>query len=118
MLLIPHYAYTEPLADLYQSEGMEIIDINRIIGNEYPQFVMKSKNKKVYYVVVEATVFPTQPTSLFSSNYQDVLDLAKRYEATPVFAGISFANATNKDMSKLICGDGYFVAFRGLELLQ
>lgn len=113
-----HRFAVELLASRYQSEGMEIIDINRIIGKEYPQFVMKSRNEKIYYVVVEPAIFPTRPDTLYSNNYQDILELAKTYNAIPVFAGISFANATKEDMSKLICGDGYFVAFKGLEYLQ
>ncbi len=113
-----HRFAVEILANLYQSEGMEIININRIIGKEYPQFVMKSRNGKVYYVVVETAVFPTRPDTLFSNNYQDILDLAKTYNALPVFAGISFANATREDMNMLFCGDGYFVAFKGLEHLK
>lgn len=113
-----HRFAVEILANLYQSGGMEIIDINRIIGKEYPQFVMKSRNGKVYYVVVEAAVFPTKPDTLFSNNYKDILELAKTYNATPVFAGIAFANATRENMSELFCGDEYFVAFKGLENLQ
>lgn len=113
-----HLFAVEILTNLYKSEGMEIVDKNRIIGNEYPQFVMKSKNGKLYYVVVEAATFPTKPDTLYSTNYSNILHLASDFNAIPVFAGISFANATNEDMSKIVCGDGYFVAFKGLEHLK
>lgn len=113
-----HQFAVETLVNLYKSEGMEIIDVNRIIGKEYPQFVMKSRNGKLYYVAVEASVFPTTPDSLFSNDYTEILKLAKEHNATPVFAGIAFANAVREDMSSLVCGDAYFVAFKGLIPLQ
>lgn len=45
-----HRFTVELLANLYELEGMKIIDINRIIGKEYPQLVTKSRNEK--YIIL------------------------------------------------------------------
>jgi hypothetical protein len=39
---------------------------------------------------------------------------ANEFNAIPVFAGMSFMNAS-REWDKLVCGDDYFVAFKGLE---
>jgi hypothetical protein len=43
---------------------------------------------------------------------------AKEHNATPTFAGMSFLNIDRgMDNSKMICGDSYIVAFKGLEAI-
>ena len=106
----------EVLTGLYRSEGLKITNIN--MDDDYPRFVMESQNGKIYYVVIDATIFPNRPNSGFiKNNHSYFLELARRHNAIPVYASIAFVNATRKDRSEMICGDGYFVVFKGLSSL-
>lgn len=111
-----HKFGVELLADLYQKEGMILKDINRTVGYEYPQFVMEGKNKKLYYVAVKTTIFPNAPFSLPKNDCNEIISLAAKYNATPVFAGLGFATVS-EDMTKAVCGGAYFVSFKGLQPL-
>ena len=113
-----HKFAVELLSDLYKKNGMTIVDVNRNYNREFPNIVMKSQNEKLYYVIIETASFPHKAESLFSADFSEMKQYAKEFGATPVFAGMSFLNA-NRDMfdHKLICGDNYIVAFKGLEAI-
>lgn len=107
----------ELLTELYSKEGMAIKDINGIEGYEYPQFVMESPNNKLYYIAVKATVYPTDPFSLPKKDCFQIISLARKFNATPAFAGIGFASVDGVAFDKGIRGGSFFVSFKGLELL-
>jgi hypothetical protein len=103
------------LTALYESNGLKIKDINRVESIEFPQFVMESKNGKIYYVVVATTIYPNDPYKLPKNQYSEIAKLAHKFDAIPVFAGLGFTNAF--DFCNAICGVYYYVSFTGLQQL-
>jgi hypothetical protein len=75
---------------------------------------MKSRNGQLYYVIIETACYPQKAESLYSADFTEMKQYAKEFNAIPVFAGMSFMNAS-REWDKLVCGDDYFVAFKGLE---
>lgn len=113
----------ELLLDYYRIQGNEIKDVNPIEDSEYPNIVMVNPEDEIYYVVVRASVFPENPIDIEKGECEEVIALAKEFNAKPVFAGISFACATSyhgsmKNLSYLLCGAEFFVAYRGLQPLS
>jgi len=111
-----HIFAVELLSNLYEKAGMAMINVNRNYHREYPNIVMKSKNGMLYYVIIETTCYPQKAESLYSADFTEMKQYAKEFNATPVFAGMSFMNVI-REQDKLICGDDYFVAFKGLEAI-
>jgi hypothetical protein len=109
-----HKFAVELLSNLYENAGMAMINVNIHYDREFPNIVMKSRNGKFYYVIIETTCYPQKAESLYSADFMEMKKYAKEFDATPVFAGMSFMNAS-REPNKLICGDDYFVAFKGLE---
>jgi len=111
-----HKFGVELISGFYKSQGMTIENINILPGHEYPQYIMRSINSKIYYVVVKIAAYPTKAESLYTNKYSDMIDLALRNNAIPVFAGLSIANVTNKEsrFGELICGSSYAVSFKNL----
>lgn len=112
-----HYFAVNLLVKLYKNAGMKTVRLpldnspDRLIN-----LTMISKNDKSYHVMVRATAFPQTAESLYSFYANDLLDLVKETEASktlPAFAGLSFMNTNGNN--NLICGDSYFVVFKGLE---
>jgi len=111
-----HKFAVELLTDLYENAGMTIVNVNRNYHREFPNIVMKSRNGKLYYVIIETACYPQKAESLYSADFTEMKQYAKEFNATPVFAGMSFMNAS-RELEKLVCGDSYFVAFKGLEAI-
>ena len=111
-----HKFAVELLSNLYENAGMTMINVNRNYHREYPNIVMKSRNEKLYYVIIETACYPQRAESLYSADFSEMKQYAKEFNATPIFAGMSFMNAS-REPDKLICGDNYYVAFKGLEAI-
>jgi hypothetical protein len=111
-----HRFAVELLSNLYEKEGMTIVNVNRNYNREFPNLVMKSRNGKLYYVIIETTCYPQKAEALYSADFAEMKQYAEQFNATPVFAGMSFMNAS-REWEKLVCGDKYFVAFKGLETI-
>jgi hypothetical protein len=109
-----HKFAVELLADLYTKAGMIMVNVNRNYDRKFPNLVMKSRNGKLYYVIIETTCYPNRAESLYSCDFSEMKEYANKHNATPVFAGMSFMNAS-REWDKLVCGDSYFVAYKGLE---
>jgi hypothetical protein len=109
-----HRFAVELLSNLYENAGMTMININRNYYREYPNLVMKSSNGQLYYVIIETTCYPQKAESLYPVDFTEMKQYAKKFNAIPVFAGISFMNAS-REWNKLVCGDDYFVAFKRVE---
>jgi hypothetical protein len=113
-----HRFAVELLSDLYEKAGMTIINVNRHYGREFPNLVMESKNRKRYYIIIETACFPQKAESLYSRDFSEMKKYAKEHNAIPVFAGMSFLNMDRgMDNNRIICGDSYVVAFKGLETM-
>lgn len=111
-----HKFAVELLADLYTKAGMTMVNVNRNYDRKFPNLVMKSKNGRLYYVIIETTCYPNKAESLYSRDFSEMKEYAKEHNAMPTFAGVSFLNIDRgMDDSKMICGDSYIVAFKGLE---
>jgi len=111
-----HKFAVELLTDLYENAGMTMVNVNTNYNREFPNIVMKSRNGKLYYVIIETACYPQKAESLYSADFTEMKQYAKEFNATPVFAGMSFMNAS-RELEKLVCGDSYFVAFKGLEAI-
>lgn len=111
-----HKFGVELISGFFKSQGMIIDNINILPGYEYPQFIMRSINNKIYYVVVKTAAYPIKAESLYTYKYSDIIDIGLRNNAIPVFAGLSLANVMNKDgnFGKLTCGSLYAVSFMNL----
>jgi hypothetical protein len=109
-----HCFAVELLSNLYENAGMTIVNVNRNYQRKYPNLVMKSRNGQLYYVIIETACYPQTAESLYSADYPEMKQYAKNFNAIPVFAGMSFMNASS-EWDKLVCGDNYIVAFKGLE---
>jgi hypothetical protein len=113
-----HKFAVDLLADLYTKAGMKMLNVNHHYDREFPNLVMESKNGKRYYVIIETACYPKKAESLYSRDFKDVKDYAKAHKAILTFAGMSFLNIDMKvDNSKMICGNSYTVAFKGLEAI-
>lgn len=110
-----HRFAVELLAELYEKSGMTMVNVNHNYHREFPNLVMKSKNGKLYYVIIETACFPKRAESITKASFSEMKQYAKEFNATPAFAGMSFLNI-NRDMNncKMICGDSYVVSFNGL----
>jgi len=111
-----HKFAVELLSGLYEKNGMTLVNVNRNYYRKYPNIVMKSRNGKLYYVIIETASYPKKAESLYSADFTEMKKYAKEFNATPVFAGMSFMNAS-RGHGELICGDNYFVDFNGLEAI-
>ncbi len=107
------------LSKYFKSQGHIIIDTDDSLNGDNPNIIFKSINDKYYYIVVETASYPTVPNSLIRNEFPDVVYKAKFFAGNPAFAGMSFANLTNKngDLGELICGDCYAVALSNLFIL-
>lgn len=114
-----HHFGVDMLAKYFKSQGQIIIDIHSTLNREYPNITFKSVNDKQYYLVVDTATYPKPPDSLFRNEFPYIVQMAKFNSGTPAFAGMSFANLTNKngDLTELICGDSYAIAFNKLYVL-
>jgi hypothetical protein len=111
-----HKFAVELLVDLYIKAGMIIMNTNSHYDRKFPNLVMRSKNGKLYYVIIEIACYPQKAVLLSSYDFSEMKGYAKKHNATPTFAGVSFMNAS-REWDKLICGDNYFINFKGLETI-
>jgi hypothetical protein len=109
-----HHFAVELLSDLYEKAGMTMVNVNRHYDRKFPHLIMKSKIGNLYYVIIESACYPQKAE--YSCDFPEMKELAKTHNATPVFAGISFMNAS-REWERLVCGDQYFVDFKELETI-
>jgi hypothetical protein len=109
-----HHFAVELLSNLYKKAGMTMVNVNRHYDRKFPSLVMKSKNGKLYYVIIETASYPQKAE--YSCDFPEMKEYAKKHNATPTFAGVSFMNAS-RELENLLCGDKYFVDFKGLKTI-
>lgn len=105
----------ESLAGEYESQGMRIRNINRNLGEDYPHFWMESKNGKLYYVFVEAGMFPNMPSASGNDKrFVKFAKIAREHNALPTIANVgAFCFDTNGGVP--IYGGSFALKFTQLE---
>jgi hypothetical protein len=109
-----HHFAVDVLSNLYEKAGMTIVNVNRHYDRKFPNLVIKSKNGKLYYAIIETACYPQKAE--YTCDFPEMKEYAKKHNAIPTFAGVSFMNAS-REWDRLVCGDEYFVDFKGLETI-
>ena len=97
-----------------EADGYEFLAVNSQLKRT-PQFVCV-KEKKLYFVVVQGTLYPQAPKKFDQDLIEKAQDHATKNNAHLFLAGVGFANAENYDYP-LTKNDPYAVNFKGLESL-
>jgi hypothetical protein len=110
-----HKLAMKEVGDHLETEGYEFLAVNSKLKRT-PQFVCV-KDKKLYFVLVQGTLYPNTPRKFDPDLIKKVKDHATKNNAHLFLAGVGFANAENYDFP-LTKNDPYAVNFKGLESLQ
>jgi hypothetical protein len=110
-----HQLAMKEVGDHLEAEGYEFLAVNSQLKRT-PQFVCV-KEKKLYFVVVQGTLYPQAPKKFDQDLIEKAQDHATKNNAHLFLAGVGFANAENYDYP-LTKNDPYAVNFKGLESLQ
>jgi len=109
-----HQLAMKEVGDYLETEGYEFLAVNSQLKRT-PQFVCV-KEKKLFFVVVQGTLYPHAPKKIDLELIEKVKDHATKNNAQLLFAGVGFAHAENYDYD-LTKNDPYAVNFQGLETL-
>lgn len=103
------------LAQIFASQGMTIKNTNSYLGADYPHFCMESRNGKLYYVFVNATIFPTEASaSGTDKQFREFARIAHDHNAIPTIANVS-AFCFDTEGAPAIYGGSFAFKFEGLE---
>lgn len=97
-----------------ENQGFEFLGINSELKKN-PQFVAL-KNKKLYFVIVRAILYPEDPTQYDAKLTRKVKEHALKFEAKTFYAGVGLANSKNYEWS-VTKEDDYVVNYHGLQEL-
>lgn len=107
-----HQLAMKEVGSFLETEGYEFLAINSKIKRS-PQYVCV-KDKVLYFVVVNACLYPKSPKSYDIKQMNKVKIHAKKNNAKLYFAGVGLANAKDYNLP-LIKNNPYVVNFNGLE---
>jgi len=110
-----HQLAMKEVGDHLEAEGYEFLAVNSQLKRT-PQFVC-IKDKKLYFVVVQGTLYPKAPKKFDPELIEKVKYHAEKNNAQLYLAGVGFAHAENYDYP-LTKKDPYAVNFQGLEAIQ
>ena len=110
-----HQLAMKEVGDHLEAEGYEFLAVNSQ-PKRTPQFVCV-KEKKLYFVVVQGTLYPKAPKKFDPELIKKVKEHAAKNNAQLVLAGVGFAHAENYEFP-LTKEDTYAVNFQGLEPVQ
>lgn len=110
-----HQLAMQEVGDYLEAEGYEFLAVNSQIKRT-PQFVCV-KEKKLFFIVVQGTLYPKAPKKFDADLIQKVKDHAEKNNAQLFLAGVGFAHAENYDYP-LTKKDPYAVNFQGLDAIQ
>jgi hypothetical protein len=99
---------------LYKQKG-ELITSNHNLSNEYPHLVAKNPDGELLYIWIKTEMYPNIPRVESIENTDEVINLSKQFNATPVFAGIRLKCISSKENDIAICGEGYIAEFTGFK---
>ena len=99
---------------LYYQKG-KLISANNNISNDYPHLVAENPKKELLYIWVKTEMYHAIPSVKSIENHEEVINISKQFNSTPVFAGIMLtcASTDKNDIPK--CGAGYFARFTGFK---
>ncbi|MDA8947996.1 Na(+)-translocating NADH-quinone reductase subunit F [Flavobacteriaceae bacterium] len=109
-----HQLAMKEVGDHLEAEGFEFLAVNSQLKRT-PQFVCV-KEKKLFFVVVQGTVYPQAPKKFDPELIEKVKEHAVKNNAQLFLAGVGFAHAENYKYP-LTKNDPYAVNFQGLEVL-
>lgn len=110
-----HHLAMKEVGDHLEAEGYEFLAVNSQ-PKRSPQFVCV-KEKKLYFVLVQGTLYPKAPKKFDPEFIEKVKEHAAKNNAQLVLAGVGFANAENYELP-LTKKDPYAVNFQGLEAIH
>lgn len=105
------------LTDVYQDQGMTIRNTNKTIGNEYPNFIMESRNGKSYYVMVDCFIFPTPKSRFDQSSLAEFRSIAIAANALPTLAPVGVF-CFDTDGSPAVCGGTFALKYDSLQAVE
>lgn len=85
------------------------------MSNHYPHLVVKNPKKELLYVWIKTEMYPTKPSVKSIENHEEVFNISKQFNATPVFAGIILQCDSTEENAIPLCGGGYFAQFTGFK---
>ncbi len=98
------------IAYLHIQKG-NLISANMSMSNHYPHLVVKNPKKVLLYVWIKTEMFPTIPSVRSIKNHEEVINISKQFNATPVFAGIRLKYTSTDKYISPINGGSYFAEF-------
>lgn len=105
------------LTDVYQKEGMLIIETNKSLDVSLPNFIMESINGKSYYVRVDPFVFPTLKSSFDIKTLSEFSRTAKAEKALPTLASVGlYCFDTNGLLP--VCGGKFALKYDRLQAIE
>ena len=107
-----HYLAMKEVGAFLEEEGYEFLAINSEIKRS-PQFVC-IKDKLLYFVVVNACLYPVSPNGYDIKLINKVKLHAKKNNAKLYFAGVGFAHAEDYNIP-LSKNNPYTINFNGLK---
>ena len=108
---------TEIVLGQLKKEGYEIENVSTKIGVN-PQIIAK-KDGKLAFIAVRTACYPEKGEIEEAVHFQ-MMEHAKKYDATPYFASVGIANSdgkTDEEMSVPVRGAGFHVSYKGLLII-
>lgn len=102
------------LSTIYEEQGIKIIKTNKTIGNEYPNLIIESRNGKLYYVIIDFSIFPYENGIYKNQSFDKFISLAHQFNSFPTKANIGLF-CLNTDGAPAVCGGDFVLKFGGLE---
>lgn len=103
------------MAQLYAAQGMTIRNVNPNLGEDYPHFWMESRNGKLYYVFVNAAIFPDHASAHGTdARFHEFARIAREHNAIPTIANVS-AFCFESMGAPAVYGGSFAFKFDGLE---
>lgn len=107
----------ECLTAVFEEQGMKILKTNKTLGTEYPNFIMESRNSKLYYVLIDFSIFPSEEGFYSKQDFSEYIKLAGQFNSLPTKANVG-VYCFNTDGAPAVCGGSFALKFDGLEVLE
>lgn len=105
------------LVTVYEQQGMKVCDISKSATVKSPNFVLESRNGKLYFVLVNCSSFPSTTGRLSGLDLSPYANEAHNNGALPTIAEVG-VYCFDTDGAPPICGGSFAVKFDSLEALR